>query len=221
MTISVITATHKNLPELIRATDSLNAQTYQEWQHIVIADGPDPEVQKEMGRRGYRAQGKRIFVQLGRNWHNFLGGDFAPNPPGAFGHRGGRGSRGVTCYKTGTYLASGDYISYLDSDVVFRPDHLEACAKRIKETDADFVFTRMMRFFGPQPRDVIGTGKVAWGHIDGNMVVHKAELLAQANWEWGGDADFTVIQKWAKLARKIEYIPEITVDWHHELSDIW
>jgi glycosyltransferase involved in cell wall biosynthesis len=218
--ISVITATYQNQPELQRAIASLEAQAFTDWQHVVVADGPDPQLRARMCRLGYAPYGQRVFIEMGRNWHGFLGGDGAGQPPGSPGARGARGSRGVSAYLTGTYLASGDHIAYLDSDCEYTPGHLAACAKALEASGADFVFTRMRRYLDGQPWDVVGDGGIGHGRIDGNLVVHKAGLLRTANWRWGGDADYDLIQRWHQAGATFEHVPEITVFWHHARDDM-
>jgi len=60
--ISVITPTYRNGPELEVAIASLNEQTFQDWQHVIVADGPDPELRARLEKLGYKAHGKRIFM---------------------------------------------------------------------------------------------------------------------------------------------------------------
>ena len=218
--ISVVTSTYRNRDDLMHAIKSLNLQTYKDWQHVIVADGPDPALRQEMRTLGYRASGKRVFIELGRNWHGFLGGDGGGQTPGSPGARGGRGSRGAEVALVGTHLAAGEHITYLDADCAYREDHLELCSKTLESTGADFVFTRMMRNLDGRPWDVVGCGQVGYGMIDGNMVVHDARLLVHANWRWGGDADWDVIGRWQAAGAKAEYIPEVTVQWNHRSGDI-
>jgi hypothetical protein len=218
--ISVVTPTYRNRADLLKATASLDAQTCRDWQHVVVADGPDPQLRAEMRKRGYRGHGKRVFAELGRNWHGFLGGDLGGQPPGSPGARGGRGSRGAEVALIGTHLAAGEYITYLDADCEYLPQHLELCAKTLESTGADFVFTRMERHLDGKAWDVVGNGLVGYGMIDGNIVVHKAELLKLANWRWGGDADWDVIGRWHAAGARAEFIPWVTVRWHHSSADI-
>ena len=217
--ISVLTPTYQNWPELKRAIASLEAQTFTDWQHVVVADGPDPTLRDRMRNLGYRSWGKRVFVELGRNWHGFMGGDnvMTPGSPGA---RGGRGSRGAEAGNFATHLASGDYISYLDADCEFYPKHLQLLHERIEQTSADMAFGQMERWLDGNPWDVVGNGQVCYGQIDGNMIVHHASLLKWANWRWGGDADWDLIGRWASHGVRAEFVPEVTVRWHHAASDI-
>lgn len=167
---------------------------------------------------GYRAHGKHVFIELGRNWHGFLGGDHASQPPHAPGDRGGRGSRAVSAALVGTYLAAGDLVAYLDADCEYHPKHLQLLAEVIG--DADFAYARMERFIDGSPWDQVGDGTPAHGRIDGNMVLHRAELLIGANWRWGGDADWDLISRWLGFRARYEYVPQVTIRWHHSAGDI-
>jgi hypothetical protein len=218
MMISVVTPTHQNWPLLRMAMASLEAQTFTHWQHVVVADGPDPVLRECMAAAGYAGHGQRVFAELGRNWHGFLGGDAAPTPPGFPGSRGGRGSRAVSTALAGTYLAAGTHIAYLDADCEYLPKHLQLLAEAIG--DADFAFARMQRCLDGRPWDLIGDGTPGYGRIDGNMVVHRAELLRLANWRWGGDADWDLIGRWVAAGASWEYVPEVTIRWDHSPGDI-
>ena len=219
--ITVITPTHHAGPELEQAIASLEAQTYQDWQHVVVADGPDPELRARMKKLGYKAHGKRVFVELGRNWHGFMGGDNVPTPPGRPGRRGGRGSRAAMAVLAATFLTSGEHIAYLDSDCLYLPDHLEHAANALATSGADFVYTKVLRIVNGLKMDVIGNGSLAWGRVDGNGVVHSVELLKIATWRWGGDSDWDVIDHWMQGGATHEFVPVITVHWTHAAADLW
>jgi len=217
--ITVITPTYRQWPDLRRAIESLNGQVYADWQHVIVADGPDPQLRGRLRNLGYGPAGLRVFAELGRNWHGFLGGDTAGQPPGSPGARGARGSRAVSAALVGTYLAGGDLIAYLDSDVEYLPDHLAVCAKALT-SGADFAYAQMRRYLDGRVWDVIGDGNPGHGRIDGNAIVHRAELLRAANWRWGGDADWDLIGRWIAGGARWEFVPEITVHWHHAAADI-
>jgi glycosyltransferase involved in cell wall biosynthesis len=219
--ISVITATYKAGPELEQAIASLEAQTYEDWQHVVVADGPDPELRVRMNDLGYRTHGKRVFVELGRNWHGFMGGDDAPQPSDRPGNRGGRGSRAAMAVMAATFIASGDHIGYLDSDCRFLPRHLELAANALETSGADLVYSKVLRIVNGRILDVVGDGFVAYGKIDGNGMVHSVELLKDANWRWGGDADWDVIVRWLENEATYEFVPVTTVHWTHAADDLF
>lgn len=217
--ISVITPACGDWPALERAIVSLEAQVHGDWQHVIVSDGPDPELREHMAALGYAGHGRRVFAELGRNWHGFLGGDAAPQDPGMPGSRGGRGSRGAVTALVGTHLAAGEWIGYLDQDCEFAPGHLKLHAEAAAG-GADFTFSRMRRNLDGRFWDVIGDGEPAYGRIDGNAVVHRADLLRVANWRRGGDSDWDLIGRWVAAGARWEYVPEITIDWHHASCDL-
>jgi hypothetical protein len=217
--ITVITPTYQGGLLLERAVMSLDAQSFGDWQHVVVADGPDPELRARMAGLGYGNGGRRVFVELGRNWHGFLGGDAAPQDPAHPGSRGGRGSRGAVTALAGTLLAAGEWIGYLDQDCEYTEHHLKLHADAVAG-GADFSFSQMRRNLDGRFWDVVGDGTPGYGRIDGNVVVHRAELLRHANWRRGGDADWDLIGRWMAAGATTEYIPEVTVDWHHASYDL-
>lgn len=220
MTISVITPAFNNYPHLQYAIQSMENQTFREWQHIVVHDGPNPKLRERMYHKGYAAQGNKIFLELGRNWHGFMGGDSVPVAPGHPGARGGRGSRGASVALFATYVASGDYITYLDADCEYLPQHLTRAHEVLQATNADFVYSQMQRKLDSRLWDIVGNGVPGHGTIDCNAVVHKAELLKKANWRWGGDSDWDLIAHFLEGGANYAYIPEPTVIWHHASNDI-
>ena len=219
--ISVVTPAYRNQEVLRDCIASVNAQTSDDWQHVVISDGPDPELRKYMRTAGYRGSGKRVFAELGRNWHGFMGGDSVPTLPGHPGARGGRGSRGAAAAAIGTYLAAGEYVGYCDADCEFLPRHIERTQRELRETGADFVYTQAQRIIDGRLLDIIGTpSSIGHGQVDGNALVHKAELLTKVNWRWGGDSDWDLISRFLALGATFRFIPELTVTWRHASDDI-
>lgn len=220
MTISVITPACNNWGELQYCIESIEKQTFKDWQHVIVHDGPNPKMRERLFNRGYDSFGQRVFVELGRNWHGFMGGDAHPPLPGHPGTRGGRGSRSAKAVLFGTFLCSGDYITYLDPDCTYYPNHLQDVDAVIKNTRAGFVYTQMRRELDGRPFDVIGDGQPRWGAIDCNAVTHKAELLKTANWRWGGDADWDLIAHFLADGADYAYIPDVSVVWCHASNDI-
>jgi glycosyltransferase involved in cell wall biosynthesis len=218
--ISVITPTHNNWGELQYCIDAIEAQTFDNWQHVVVHDGPNPKLREKMYHRGYAAFGKQMFIELGRNWHGFMGGDSVRTLPGHPGGRGGRGSRSSCVVLAASYLAAGKYIGYCDADCDFRPDHLKVSHAVLEETDADFTYTQTQRYLDGRLWDVIGDGILGHGRIDGNSVVHKAELFKTVNWRWGGDSDWDLISRFRLAGANYAFIPEITVNWRHASNDV-
>jgi hypothetical protein len=189
----------------------LEAQSYRDFQHVIVSDGEDEYLRGELSTLGYRNFGNRVFVELGRNWHGFLGGDGANLET--------RGSRAVSPAMVGTYLAAGAYIAYLDDDCAYKTTHLDLLSTYLDHIPTlDMVFGQMERFVDNEPWDTVGDGVMEMGHVDGNMVVHRAELLRIANWKHGPAdapyADWNVIQAWVDGGARWMLHPEVTVSWY-------
>ncbi|MCO5238992.1 MAG: glycosyltransferase family 2 protein [Chitinophagaceae bacterium] len=100
---SVIITSHNRASLLKRAVDSLTLQKENDWEAIIIDDGSTDNTQKQ------------IAPYLKNNTITY--------------HRQEK-SGCVASKNTGTTLAKGKYITFLDSDDEYSPDHL-ACRKLI------------------------------------------------------------------------------------------
>lgn len=116
--VSVITATTGN-PILANCLQSVRQQTYPNIQHLVMIDGPERATAayaqiEESGvqystREGYRLDVIDLPYSIGRDRWN--------------GHR---------IYGSGTYIADGDYIMFLDDDNFLHPNHIQNCIDVLK-----------------------------------------------------------------------------------------
>lgn len=209
--VSVITPTWQRHELLLdRALPSLEAQTFQDFQHVIVSDGPDDSLCTELYGRNYRAFGDRVFVELGRNWHGFFGGDGEKQAQ--------RGTRGASTEMVGTYLAAGQYIAYLDDDCAYKPNHLQALVDLLDVLPTtDFAYSQMERIVQGEFSDIVGDGFVEFGHIDGNMILHRPRLLRLANWKRSDHnpfSDWEMIATWVAAGARSIFHPEVTVTWH-------
>ncbi len=129
--ITVITATHNHAPFLRGAIDSVRAQTFQDWEHLVIDDGSTdatPEILAGLCLEESRSAHPRLRMIRTAN----QGFQAALN--------------------LGLAEARGDLVAFLDSDDEYSPDHLEHL--RATLGDHDFVLGKF-RFINcsndPQP----------------------------------------------------------------------
>ena len=117
--ITVITATHNHAPFLRGAIDSVRAQTFQDWEHLIIDDGSTdatPEILADLVRPGNQPADPRLRSIRTAN----QGFQSALN--------------------LGLAEAKGDLVAFLDSDDEYLPDHLG----HLQETlgDRDFALGR-------------------------------------------------------------------------------
>lgn len=103
---SVITATHLRAPMLARALGSLRAQTFQDFEVIVVSDANDAATAATCAEL---LTDRDVFIKR--------------NGPG-----GPARSRNV-----GMELARGDWVVFLDDDDSFKPEHLATAHRTITE----------------------------------------------------------------------------------------
>jgi len=112
--ISVITATY-NRPDVLRwAIESVRAQTFEDYEHVVVGDACTDHTEAVVAS----FDDPRIrFVNLAVN----CGEQSGPN-------------------NAGFDLARGEYIAYLNHDDLWAPDHLALLLEFITTTNADLVY---------------------------------------------------------------------------------
>lgn len=179
---------------LERAVPSVAGQTFQDFEHIVVSDGPDPVL------RDLLAGTDVMFVEC--RHHD-------PHPMN-FGSR---------ARNRGLNEASGELIAYLDDDNAWRPDHLALLVKALDDNPAaGFAYSRMVTH--PQGT-VIGTDPPQYGGIDTSLIVHRRELLDVAGWPKPGQIDgdqhapdWAIVEAWLAAGTSWVHVPQVTVDYH-------
>lgn len=108
--MSIIIPTYNRGGTISRAIDSVLNQTHTNFEIVVVDDGSEDDTQKEIGDYN----DKRIrFIE----------------------HKENRGQN--TARNTGLKAAKGEYISYLDSDDVLLPHHLERVASKLNDLPSE------------------------------------------------------------------------------------
>lgn len=123
MKVSVITATTGNA-RLADCIESVRNQTYKNIEHVVVADG-----------RSRWESVSEILDALefpnGNNEHVIV----LPHPTGLNRFNGHR------IYGGFSFLASGDYIAWLDDDNEFTPNHIESLVRITEEKNLDWAYS--------------------------------------------------------------------------------
>ena len=123
MKVSVITATTGNA-RLANCIESVRNQTYKNIEHVVVVDG-----------RGRWESVSEILDALefpnGSNEHVIV----LPHPTGLNRFNGHR------IYGGFSFLASGDYIAWLDDDNEFTPNHIESLVRITEEKNLDWAYS--------------------------------------------------------------------------------
>lgn len=112
--ISIITATYNRSEVLRWAIESVRAQTFEDWEHIIVGDACTDDTADVIASFG---DSRIRFINRAVNY----GEQSTPNNDG-FGH------------------ATGDFVAYLNHDDLWFPDHLETLVSYLERTDADLVY---------------------------------------------------------------------------------
>lgn len=189
--VSVITPTWQRHDLLLgRCIPSVQVQTCNDLEHIVVSDGPDPELVRLLAERypPWRHPPVR-FAEL----------------PSHIGSWGGPGRA------LGAALAQGTYIAYLDDDDAYRPVHVATLATALElHPEVGFVHSAMvahlpsgarLKYSGP-PGVMLGTP----------MIMHRRELLDIATWPSGLHEDTALVQAWMDAGVKHGAVTMTTVD---------
>ena len=116
--ISIVIPTYNRAQILHRTLDSIAAQTYQDWECIVVDDGSHD---KSMEVAAQYAKKDKRFRMLSNRFH-----------------KGAQGAR-----NTGILAAGGEWICLFDSDDIMYPDYLEKMAAAIDD-DTDVVVCKAL-----------------------------------------------------------------------------
>jgi Glycosyl transferase family 2 len=124
-------------------------------------------------------------------------------------------NRGVLARLTGTRLATGDVIAYLDDDNSWRPRHLEVLVDALYSRDVAFTYSQALCRNEGGATWIVGCNRPVFAQIDTSLIVHRACLLNVATWEPSGQpADWHLVERWLAAGATWAHVPEITLDYY-------
>ena len=194
--IAVITPTWQRHTMLLRrCIPSVQAQDYPRVEHIIVSDGPDPQLAARLagpcldGRRGV--------------WYREL---TEHEPRGHYGHLARAEALDWT---------AADYITYCDDDDALRPEHCRLLAAALDaRPDAGFAVSLMVQH-GPHGDNVIGQGEIAAGNVGTPMIMHRRPVLHTATWDHSGAfEDWDLVWAWISAGIRYARVEQVT-------SDVW
>lgn len=188
--MSVITPTWQRHDLLLdRCVPSVQEQSWPRFEHVIVSDGPDPELARHPWPPGVR------YLELPRHPENARWGHLAR--------------------LHGIMSSYGQVIAYLDDDDAYRPGHLEAVTGALlADPLAGFAVPRMIAHtrFG-QAR--IGDGALAHGRVGTSMIAHWREILDTATWEDETMApDWDLVRRWLDAGIRYASVDAVTVDYY-------
>jgi glycosyltransferase involved in cell wall biosynthesis len=155
-------------------------QTYRPIEHIIVSDGPDPEL------RAVEFPDHVRYCELPE-------------------HTRANGRWGTAARLAGISLARGEYITYLDDDDKYRPKHIEVLAKMLDDNpDIGFSYS-LGNWVAPGDPTLIvdqfgkNHGQPCLGQIGTSTFMHRRELLNLATWRDDGrqfTIDWDLIERW-------------------------
>jgi GT2 family glycosyltransferase len=199
--VSVITPTWQRHDLLMECIENVRAQTYRPLEHIIVSDGPDPEVDGLIGhtlatfRENDRTYIPTRFVELGRNWSTFLPNNFGIGPIVA-----------------GLLLARGEYVAVWCDDERAVPHHLAAMVDLLESSGVDFAYP-VVQFYrnGQSPHDGYQIGSDPPVHGQFTHYVARITAFQKAMPQWGQHpVDWTLCQSWMANGATWARLPELT-----------
>ena len=192
--VTVVTSTWQR-PETLReyACDAVARQTYPDIEHVVVIDGPDDaETVSMLDDLGYSyGPSRRRMLRLGRNWSVYSGD----------------GGFGATCRLVGSWVAAGEFITYLDDDAYYEPEHVAEMVAMF-DADTDFVTCTWSGPCAVCPGPPPGLNRT-----DTSTIMHRALVLR----DHGGlrpdgyAGDGHMIERWLAAGLKWKFKENATV----------
>lgn len=191
--VSVITPTWRRHDLLLeRCIPSVEAQDYPLLEHVVVSDGPDPELAAAL------AQGRHPRVRFSQLAQH--------DPASHYGHR---------ARMAGIDIAKADIIAYLDDDDSWRPHHLTVLVKALLETGAPWAYSRcIVHLASGEVR--VGDGPPAHGRIVPTVtMIHRRTILERQSWvDEPGAPDWELVRRWLDAGLPPVSVDEVTADYY-------
>jgi glycosyltransferase involved in cell wall biosynthesis len=193
--VSVVSPTWQRHDLLLhRCIPSVQAQDYPVLEHVVVSDGPDPELLRKLPRH---------LKDAGNLWYEELP---EHDPEAQWGHY---------ARLHGLDLAKGEYIAYHDDDNSWHSYHVRLLVRALEANGADFAYGNMA--VHGRGEYIIGTDPPAEGQIDTSMIVHRRELLDVATWRWHPGIktiDWDLVERWMAAGATWVHVPHVTSDYY-------
>lgn len=209
--VSVVTGTWQRHDLLLEAIANVRQQTYRPLEHVIVSDGPDPELRREIAVAGmvaFEYLGDPIycvgqqsdvpirFVELGRHWSSFLAASLSTAP-----------------FLVAQLMASGPLQCWLADDERMAPDHIASLVDLLDATDSDFVFSKAKLWARDDPSwdMVIGHDPPMLGTI--TNALYRVELLDYRMFTFGvGSAtDWDQVSHWMAAGARWAMLDRVTL----------
>ena len=213
--ISVVITTHAKRAKLCkRAIESVLAQTYHDFEIIVVDDASTDDTEQVV--KGIKDPRIKYFKR-----------------------KRSRGLQGI-CKNKGIRESKGKYIAFLDSDNTYRPDHLKALLAQFERglaIELDVVYGDRWVIQGDKAgigiyQDFSLPALLDHNYIDtSDVLIRRDALYEVGGWDerYKRFADWNLFLRMAKAGMEFKRIPQILTDYHvgedsisHDpITDMW
>jgi glycosyltransferase involved in cell wall biosynthesis len=203
---SIITPTWQRHERLLnRCIPSVQAQAYPRVEHVIVSDGPDPELATQITElaSGQAFYHPVIFLQLEehaaeRHW-------------------------GHLARLAGIEKSTGEYIGYIDDDDALRPDHVSVLAGCLDADPETGWAYSVMESHNSSGATQVGFMPPSCGQLGTPMIMHRRETLQHGTWGPASSIeDWQLVGRWINAGVKYVHYSGVTVDvWpslYHEHS---
>lgn len=194
--VSVVTGTWQRHDLLLEAIVNVREQTHRPLEHCIVSDGPDERLRDLVAYVAMQRPDVPIrFVELGRQWSEFLGDSMSAAP-----------------FKVAQFLARGEYQMWLaDDERMLVPDYVERMVRVLEETGCDFAYSKVRMWWADnQPATVweMGSERPRSGNI--TSAFYRSALLKHRMFELhvGSGTDWDQIAAWMTAGATWAYIDE-------------
>lgn len=193
--VSIITPTWFRHDLLLnRCIPSIDAQTYPAIEHLIVSDGPDPELAGKLFPPLRSGERSRWFTNLPEHDGNLHWGSLAR--------------------LHGIELAAGELIGYVDDDDALRPRHVELLAAALAaHPEAGWAWSLMASHNADDVVTEIGHGPPSAGNLGTPMIMHRREMLEHGT--WGPPSaleDWELVNRWIHAGTSYTKVEEVTID---------
>lgn len=197
--VSVITPTWGRHEKLLnRCIPSVQAQAYPKVEHVIVSDGPDPELTDKLVQL---ASGSAFYHPV--NFLQLPAHDPAPH----WGH---------PARLAGIEASRGDLVAYLDDDDAYRPEHVAKLATVLADDPSlMWAFSYMASHSNSGLSTHIGeyAGTPQGGQIGTPMIMHRREALQYGTWgPASATEDWELVKRWLDAGLAYGRVHEATVD---------
>lgn len=197
--ISIVTSTFNRSDRLLKAIESVQKQTFQDYEHIIVDDCSTDDTEKKVKAL---KDPKIVYIKLPENWGN----DTRPK-------------------NTGIKAAKGEYVAMLDDDNQYRPDHLAVLLSEIEKSSVDIVYAdRWLVDENDPSKNGVGISSefslallLQRNYIDTSDILIRKEVLFKVG---GFDERYRKYVDWnlwvrlAKYGCSFKHIPIIITEYH-------